>query len=391
MKKKRVAKKIVTLLTAAAIGVGAFAGLPTTTKAADNAGIRSFVTRMYEVCLDREPDTDGLNDWSNRLATGQAQGTDIAFGFIFSEEFKNLNLCNEHYVDSMYSAFFGREADAAGKADWVGQLNSGATRGHVMTGFVNSQEFANLCASYGINQGSGDWSADNISVNGTCSICANGGNSGNSGSREVTPEMRAFAERLYTCCLDREADENGLNDWANALANGATGSEVAAGFVFSQEYKNKDASDTQYVLILYKTMLGREADTYGVTDWVLRLRNGASREAVYNGFIGSTEFANLCQNAGITVGSAIADNGTTGRQSTGEKVNAYLAEYVNGEYGRTSYIGQPTEGQLIDLTGSYESFTGSNAVHTETEPFIAYEGAVGKINYVGDITLDFLN
>lgn len=394
MRKKRVTKRIVTLLTAAAIGVGAFAGLPTTTKAADNAGIRSFVTRMYEVCLDREPDTDGLNDWSNRLATGQAQGADIAFGFIFSEEFKNLNLCNEHYVDSMYSAFFGREADAAGKADWVGQLNSGATRGHVMTGFVNSQEFANLCASYGINQGSGDWSADNISVNGTCTICANGGNSGNSGnsgSREVTPEMRAFAERLYTCCLDREADENGLNDWANALANGATGSEVAAGFVFSQEYKNKDASDTQYVLMLYKTMLGREADTYGVTDWVLRLRNGASREAVYNGFIGSTEFANLCQNAGITVGSAIADNGTTGRQSTGEKVNAYLAEYVNGEYGRTSYIGQPTEGQLIDLTGSYESFTGSNAVHTETEPFIAYEGAVGKINYVGDITLDFLN
>ena len=391
MRKKRVAKRIVTLLTAAAIGVGTFAGLPTTAKAADNAGIRSFVTRMYEVCLDREPDTDGLNDWSNRLATGQAQGADIAFGFIFSEEFKNLNLCNEHYVDSMYSAFFGREADAAGKADWVGQLNSGATRGHVMTGFVNSQEFANLCASYGINQGSGDWSADNISVNGTCSICANGGNSGNSGSREVTPEMRAFAERLYTCCLDREADENGLNDWANALANGATGSEVAAGFVFSQEYKNKDASDTQYVLMLYKTMLGREADTYGVTDWVLRLRNGASREAVYNGFIGSTEFANLCQNAGITVGSAIADNGTTGRQSTGEKVNAYLAEYVNGEYGRTSYIGQPTEGQLIDLTGSYESFTGSNAVHTETEPFIAYEGAVGKINYVGDITLDFLN
>lgn len=388
MRKKRVAKRIVTLLTAAAIGVGAFTGLPTTTKAADNAGIRSFVTRMYEVCLNREPDTDGLNDWSNRLATGQAQGADIAFGFIFSEEFKNLNLCNEHYVDSMYSAFFGREADAAGKADWVGQLNSGATRGHVMTGFVNSQEFANLCASYGINQGSGDWSADNISVNGTCSICANGGNSG---SREVTPEMRAFAERLYTCCLDREADENGLNDWANALANGATGSEVAAGFVFSQEYKNKDASDTQYVLMLYKTMLGREADTYGVTDWVLRLRNGASREAVYNGFIGSTEFANLCQNAGIVVGDAIVDNGTTGRQSTGEKVNAYLAEYVNGEYGRTSYIGQPTEGQLIDLTGSYESFTGSNAVHTETEPFIAYEGAVGKINYVGDITLDFLN
>ena len=179
-----------------------------------------------------------------------------------------------------------------------------------MTGFVNSQEFANLCASYGINQGSGDWSADNISVNGTCTICANGGNSG---SHEVTPEMRAFAERLYTCCLDREADENGLNDWANALANGATGSEVAAGFVFSQEYKDKDVLNTEYVKMLYRTMLGREADESGLNDWVCKLRwDGASREAVYNGFIGSTEFANLCQNAGITVGGAIADNGTTG-------------------------------------------------------------------------------
>ena len=120
----------------------------------------------------------------------------------------------------------------------------------------------------GIDQGSGDWSADDIPVNGTCAICANGGNAGN---HEVTSEMKAFAERLYTCCLDREADEDGLDNWSNALANGATGSEVAAGFVFSQEYKNKDASDTQYVLMLYKTMLGREADTYGVTDWVLQL------------------------------------------------------------------------------------------------------------------------
>lgn len=389
MKMKEVSKRAVALAAATIIGIGTMAGAPVSAKAADNAGIRSFVTRMYEVCLDREPDADGLNDWSNRLATGQAQGADIAFGFIFSDEFKNLNLCNEHYVDSMNASFFGRDADAAGKADWVGQLNSGATRGHVMTGFVNSQEFANLCANYGITQGAGDWNANDISVNGTCSICGNGGNGGN---HEVTPEIRAFAERLYTCCLDRTADENGLNDWANALANGATGSEVAAGFVFSQEYKNKDASDTQYVLMLYKTMLGREADTAGVTDWVLQLRNGASREAVYNGFIGSAEFANLCQNAGITVGGAIADNGTTGRQSTGEKVNVYLEEYVNGEYGRTSYIGQPTEGQLIDLSGSYEAFAGAGSnVRTETEPFIAYEGSTGKINYVGDLTLDFLN
>lgn len=68
--------------------------------------------------------------------------------------------------------------------------------------------------------------------------------------------------------------------------------------------------------------------------------------------------SSIYQNAGITVGGAIADNGTTGRQSTGEKVNVYLEEYVNGEYGRTSYIGQPTEGQLIDLSGSTKHLLG---------------------------------
>lgn len=247
-----------------------------------------------------------------------------------------------------------------------------------MTGFVNSQEFANLCAAYGIDQGSGDWSADDIPVNGTCAICANGGNVGN---HEVTSEMKAFAERLYTCCLDREADEDGLDNWSNALANGATGSEVAAGFVFSQEYKNKDASDTQYVLMLYKTMLGREADTYGVTDWVLQLRNGASREAVYNGFIGSTEFANLCQNAGITVGGAIADNGTTGRQSTGEMVrNMYCDTYVDGEYRITEGVSCAVEGTLVNPADDYLFFP----YRVEGDAFIAYEGATGRVNIISN-------
>ena len=293
---KKTLKKATALLAAAAISLSAVVVAPVKAEAADEAGIRAFVTRMYEVCLDREPDTDGLNDWSNRLATGQEQGANIAFGFIFSEEFQNLNLCNEHYVDSMYAAFFDREGDAAGKADWLGQLNSGATRGHIMTGFVNSQEFANLCAAYGIDQGSGDWSADDIPVNGTCAICANGGNAGN---HEVTPGMRAFVERLYTCCLGRSADEDGLENWANALANGATGSEVAAGFVFSQEMANRNLSNQEYVTMLYRTMMDREPDEAGLNDWVTRLQSGTSRQSVFDGFADSTEFDNIVRAYGL--------------------------------------------------------------------------------------------
>jgi hypothetical protein len=373
--KNKTLKKVTTLVTALALSVSVLVAAPTTAKAADEAGINSFVTRMYDVCLGRTPDEAGLNDWSSQLVSGEAKGADIAFGFIFSQEFQNMNLCNEHYVDAMYDAFFGRVPDEAGKADWMNRLATGQTRGAVMTGFVNSQEFHNLCASYGITQGEGDWSNDDIPVNGTCVVCAGGNN------HEVTAEMRAFAERLYTCCLERDAEEDGLNDWCVALANGATGSEVASGFVFSDEYKLKDASDTQYVLMLYKTMLGREADTPGVTNWVLQLRDGASREVVFNGFLGSAEFAELCNTAGIKVGSAIADNGTTGRQSTGERVtvrdNCYMIRNSDGYTTTDSaeydfYI----EGELVNLADAWVLRPG----HTlETEPFIAYEGAVGTI------------
>lgn len=62
MKMKEVSKRAVALAAATIIGIGTMAGAPVSAKAADNAGIRSFVTRMYEVCLDREPDADGLND-----------------------------------------------------------------------------------------------------------------------------------------------------------------------------------------------------------------------------------------------------------------------------------------------------------------------------------------
>ena len=64
---KKTLKRATALLAAAAISLSAVVVAPVEAEAADEAGIRAFVTRMYEVCLDREPDTDGLNDWSNRL------------------------------------------------------------------------------------------------------------------------------------------------------------------------------------------------------------------------------------------------------------------------------------------------------------------------------------
>ena len=42
---------------------------------ADTAGgVEGFVTRLYEICLDRAPDTDGLNNWVSNLRSGSIPG-----------------------------------------------------------------------------------------------------------------------------------------------------------------------------------------------------------------------------------------------------------------------------------------------------------------------------
>ncbi len=46
-----------------------------------DSGVEDFVTRMYIVVLNREPDTVGVMDWSARLRSGTSNATDIVHGF----------------------------------------------------------------------------------------------------------------------------------------------------------------------------------------------------------------------------------------------------------------------------------------------------------------------
>lgn len=113
-----------------------------------------------------------------------------------------------------------------------------------------------------------------------------------------------FVYRLYNVALCREVDEAGFNDWNNKLkSRRKTAAEVAKGFIFSQEFKNFNYNNVQYVKMLYRTMFGREADEGGLNGWVSDLENGMSREYVFRGFAESMEFSNLCQGYGVERGT----------------------------------------------------------------------------------------
>lgn len=116
--------------------------------------VNAFVTRFYQQCLDRQPDAGGLAGWVNALQSHSISGATVANGFINSTEFVNKNLSNDAYLQVTYRAFFDREPDPQGYSNWMGLLNAGNSRQYVLAGFVNSTEFRNFCAKFGIDSGS---------------------------------------------------------------------------------------------------------------------------------------------------------------------------------------------------------------------------------------------
>jgi len=120
------------------------------TPISDADEINNFVKRFYQQVLNREPDTDGNIYWTSKLLNGDETGGNIARGFFESSEFIGRLTADDEFIDIAYHAFFGRDPDSTGKQDWLDRLSAGTTREEVVSGFINSQEFIDLAARFGI-------------------------------------------------------------------------------------------------------------------------------------------------------------------------------------------------------------------------------------------------
>ncbi|MBO7450314.1 MAG: DUF4214 domain-containing protein [Clostridiales bacterium] len=252
--------------------------------------LREFVTRLYQVCLKRDPDNDGLNYWTGELKNKNQTGVAVASGFIFSSELQEKSYSNEEYVKVMYDAFFGREADADGLNYWVKCMNDGMNRQDIFKGFANSNEFFELCGSFDVVAGTYITEYDFNKVIRT----------------------NFFVERLYNVVLGRKCDKDGMMYWTNELLSGRTsGTSAAYGFFFAGEYADSNKYYSEYIDDLYKAIMGREADDAGRDFWVTDMKNGSSKEHVFNGFAKSDEFGSICSEYGIVRGSLISETQNT--------------------------------------------------------------------------------
>ena len=304
--------------------------------AASEQGVEGFISRLYKLAMGRDADGDGLKYWCDQLDNGTITASNIARFFFSCDEFYSLNYNVDNYVKVLYRVFFNREPDASGYTYWNDQIfYYGATRREVLEGFIASQEWADICASYGVVCGTGVVS--NVSVG-------------------VSDGTKTFVKSLYNDVLGRKEDKDGFNYWCNELvAKRASAKSCAFGFTDSSEFKNKCASMSgeDMVKVFYKVFLDREPDKDGLKYWSSKAKGKNGINDLFEGFCNSEEFVNKCKELGIMV-----------------NFPAFDAAYSTPENPNETFTYTNAAGETIVVRGHYDRalaqqvFDKTNAVRT---------------------------
>ncbi len=234
------------------------------------SGAYNFVKRVYLSILGREADKEGLIYWENQVKEKSASF--VAHTFLKTKEFKNLNLSDKAYIAALYETLLNRTPDFNGLNYWNEFLKKNPhSRDLLFYKFVFSKEFENLCKSYKINPISKE------------------------------EKIEAFIERFYIYALKREVDEGGLNFWKKELlSKRKSTANMAKFFLLSKEFKEKNLSKKEFILVLYKTFFDREPTQNELKYWSQRALK-ESEEKLINIFLYSKEFKNIAQKYEIKI------------------------------------------------------------------------------------------
>lgn len=242
------------------------------------AQVEAFVNRLYEKVLGRTSEKDGKDYWTAELLNQRKSGASVGYGFVFSDEYNRKHTSDSDFVEMLYEVFLNRKSDAGGKAFWMDLLQQGVSREYVYRGFAHSQEYTQICNSYGITRGS-------ITLR---------------QARDQNVNLTKFVNRIYVKAMGRSGEPDGLNYWCNAIqSRSKTPQQAAEYFMRSEEFRSKGLSDEEYVKVLYRVFMGREYDQAGLNFWLGELRSGNSRETVLRRFSNCPEFREIMSTFGL--------------------------------------------------------------------------------------------
>lgn len=156
--------------------------------------VDNYLDSLYTNLLGRDADQAGQDFWSNAVANGQTLAQ-VTASIAATAQAQGETISDTAFVQSLYEAALGREADTAGQDFWVNALTNGTSRTDIASSIINSNE----------------------------------------ASSHANVE---FVNSLYTNALGRDNDANDVGGkafWLTALENGASHAQVAIDIVGSAD------------------------------------------------------------------------------------------------------------------------------------------------------------
>ncbi len=216
------------------------------------------INRLYQAYFLRLADSGGFDYWVSQRAAGLDLAS-ISAAFADSTEFRNRygSLSDETFVDLVYANVLNRVADAEGRAHWIATLQQGASRGEVMVGFAESNEYVSRTQT-----------------------------------TPASDTVEARVVRLYRAFFLRDPDAAGLAYWSGLARSGVSLDTIAGAFAQSSEFTNRYGAldNAAFVNLVYSNVLGRSPDAGGAAYWTGLLNAGVSRGTAMVGFSESAEF-----------------------------------------------------------------------------------------------------
>ena len=106
---------------------------------------------------------------------------------------------------------------------------------------------------------------------------------------QSTEYLTKAVRALYTQHLKRDADDTGLRGFLAYLRQGGSLGQVSAAILGSPEYLAGFTDDRSWVNGVYRSILGRDADTSGMANWIKKLDAGSNHAEIAQAIVQSAE------------------------------------------------------------------------------------------------------
>lgn len=230
-----------------------------------------ILRNCYQYIYTQDLSFDARKTWASQITPGEKTGAAIAEGFANSGQFKNQQIPDKERVSILCDILLaGRDTKGTIKQECMNRLNSGMSMQAALKYIVATNIYSSLCNADG-------WPVGEVPV---------------TENRDQDYSVTRFVFHCYQQGLNRNPDTGGLNNFCGLLLGGEVTMEtVLVGFATSEEAEKKYPADTDFVRMLYRLELGRDASEQEIKNKIVDLQQSKDRSVLAHNISVSPECA----------------------------------------------------------------------------------------------------